>query len=68
MSDDPPRCEHDVIYPEHNCLFCEIRRLEQELAAARAALLAVDNTLEFWKVEHPIRVLERIKAARAAGG
>jgi len=46
--------------------------LTKQLAEARAALLAVDNALEFWKVEHPSKVLCRIQAAReiaaAAGG
>ena len=33
-----------------------------------ANLLAVDNALAFWSIEHPIQVLERVKAARSGEG
>ena len=41
---------------------------EQEYEATMQRLAGVRDALEFWKVEHPIRVLELIEAALAAGG
>lgn len=52
----------------HDMWGVEVNQIADERDAARSLLLAVDNALAYSKVEHPIQVLERVKAARRGGG